>query len=172
MIEPGSLLVAHPNTQGKIFTRSVILITEHHVGGTVGLVLNKHSSFGLDSVMASHHIDYSGSDPVYLGGPTNSRALCVLHEEPRSGNVMSVGPWWISSDRAMLHELGQGLIAGPWRVIAGVSSWAQSQLAAEIEQNLWLQCSAHTDLVFGSTGLHQWNRCVEHCASERVREYF
>lgn len=172
LIEPGVLLVACPSVQGKTFNKSVILITEHHAGGTVGLVLNKTSTFTVKDVMHSHQIDYEGVEPVYVGGPVNLRALSVLHEQPRSGNTMAVGQRWVSSDRAMLHELGQGLIEGSWRVFAGVASWAQNQLAREIEQGMWLTVDSTEDLIYTTTGTAQWERCVEACAVSFVAEYF
>ena len=171
IIEPGVLLVAHPRLPGPVFDRSVVLITEHSASGTVGLVINKPSPYRLSEIMSAHGVSYSGSDRIYLGGPVQNRALSILHEEPRSGNVMQVKSWWVSSDHKMLVDLADGEISGCYRAVAGMSGWAPNQLAREIAQDQWLLLPATTERLFGKTHAAQYAQCLDDCAATAMDQY-
>ncbi|EPP28823.1 hypothetical protein CP8484711_1497, partial [Chlamydia psittaci 84-8471/1] len=41
ILEKGSLLLASPDTDQGVFARSVILLCEHSLNGSFGLILNK-----------------------------------------------------------------------------------------------------------------------------------
>lgn len=70
-MERGRLLVAAPLLSDPNFERTVVLIVEHDVDGTVGLVLNRPSSIQAVQAVASWVVVTSLSPPavIFGGGP-------------------------------------------------------------------------------------------------------
>ena len=69
VLEKGSLLIASPDVNGGIFSRSVILVCEHSPNGSFGLILNK--TLEMDSpeeIFTLNHFDESRVR-FFMGGP-------------------------------------------------------------------------------------------------------
>ena len=75
----GNLLIAPPAVKGNFWYKTVILLTEHHNDGSVGIVLNKRSHMSV--VEFGEQLGYDLDLPgfVYLGGPINVKSLSFLH---------------------------------------------------------------------------------------------
>lgn len=174
MNRAGQLLVAHPSQTAQLWRHSVIYITEDHSTGTVGLMLNKASTYSLREIMASKGLDCLSDRTIYTGGPVTPTALVMIHS----------GTWWssntlgvsqevsISSDTFMLEKLAQGDEPLDWRIVCGVSSWAPHQLEDEINRQMWLTCSASRDIIYEWDGDKQWHKAIELCSSEILSQFF
>ena len=74
--ETGVILVAPPMMQDPNFRRSVVLLCEHGVDGSFGLILNQSITLQLaDIAEGMHHYD----GPLCMGGPVQRNTLHVLH---------------------------------------------------------------------------------------------
>lgn len=174
MIQPGQLLVAHPEHKQGFFARSVVLITENHAHGTVGLAINHQSEMIFADVMTSKGIHWPFEDKLYRGGPVNPTALvCVHTSEWYSSNTLQVsGDFAISSDHLMTEKMSMGNTPSQYRFVSGISGWAPGQLEHEMRRGSWLTCWATPELVFGFTGDQQWRKSIDCCAREAVQSYF
>lgn len=175
----GKLLVAHPRLNSSHFHKSVVLITEDHHNGSVGLVLNKPSTYSLREIMDSKGYDCLEDRIVYVGGPVNSTALVLIHTDTwYSSNTMVVKPSIaISSDNLMIEKLAMGDFPMQWRFVCGVSGWAPGQLEAEIKgthgrEPGWLVCDANEDIIYKWDGEKQWHKALECCSQEMLAQYF
>ena len=178
----GQLLVAHPRLTGGPFSRSVVLITEDHAHGSVGLILNKPTDFSLRQIMQSKGYECLQDRMVYLGGPVNSSALIMIHSDTwYSTNTMTVSPGVaISSDTLMIEKVAMGDYPRDWRFVCGISGWSKGQLRAEIDGSgpyasrgpSWLTCSAEPDLIHRWDGEKQWHKALELCSQEMMNQYF
>jgi putative transcriptional regulator len=176
----GKLLVAHPRQTQSPFYRSVVLVTEDHDHGSVGLVLNKPTDFTLKQVMESKGYDCLADRMVYQGGPVNQSALVMIHSDTwYSSNTMTVKSTVasISSDNLMIEKLAMGDYPQNWRFVCGVSGWAPGQLEAEIRGTMgydpsWLVCEANEDIIYKWDGEKQWHKALELCSSEMLAQYF
>lgn len=178
----GKLLVAHPRLTSSPFNRSVVLITEDHQNGSVGLILNKATDFSLRQVMEQKGYDCLMDRMVYLGGPVNSSALVMIHSDTwYSSNTMVVKPGVaISSDNLMIEKVAMGDYPGRWRFVCGISGWAKGQLHAEIAGTgpyslkgpSWLTVDADEDIIFKYDGEKQWHKAVELCSQTMMNQYF
>lgn len=178
----GKILVAHPRLQGSPFHRSVVLVTEDHANGSVGLILNKPTDFSLRQVMESKGYDCLVDRVVYLGGPVNSSALVLIHDDHwYSSNTYRVKPGIsISSDTLMIEKIAMGDYPKSWRFVCGISGWSKGQLAAEIEGSgpfaargpSWLVCEANQSLIHKWDGEKQWHKALELCSQEMMNQYF
>jgi putative transcriptional regulator len=175
----GKLLVAHPKLEGKPFQKSVVLITEDHQNGSVGLILNKHTEYSLQQIMHSKGFECEQDKMVYLGGPVNSSALVMIHTDTwYSSNTMTIKPGIaISSDNFMIEKLSHGDYPLNWRFVVGVCGWAPGQLRNEISgvhkgYPSWLVCDANEDIIHKWDGEKQWHKALELCSSEMLAQYF
>lgn len=175
MVKTSDILVATPRLEQTIFCQSVILITEHHSRGTVGIKLN-HTSPDLTLQWIFHNkgIDYSGhNNTVYDGGPLNKNSLIMLHTDDwYSSNTMAVGRGLsISSDELMMDKIAMQNVPLRFRCFTGYSGWAPGQLAREIDQSRWLTCTLDTEEIFSTTGPTMWSKAIDTCASQTIDKY-
>lgn len=137
----GRLLVALPALQDPNFDRTVVLLVDHDLGGTLGVVLNRPSTLPL----ADHAGEWlpAAAPPtrVFVGGPVQQdRGLALA--------------WWLPGvepdpairrvlDRAGLIDLDDdadkiGSRVSGLRVFAGCAGWGPGQLAAELFEQAWI----------------------------------
>ena len=178
----GKLLVAHPRLQGTPFNRSVVLVTEDHANGSVGLILNKPTDFSLSQIMQSKGYECLEDRMVYLGGPVNSSALVLVHTDTwYSSNTYVVKPGIsISSDTLMIEKIAMGDYPSQWRFVCGISGWGKGQLRDEVNGTgafatrgpNWLVCDADPQLIHSWDGEKQWHKALELCSQEMMNQYF
>jgi putative transcriptional regulator len=160
----------------------VIFVTEDHDNGSVGLILNKPTTFSLKQVLESKGYDCLVDKMVYMGGPVNSSALVMIHSDTwYSSNTMVVRPGVsISSDNLMVEKIAMGDYPPRWRFVCGISGWGKGQLRAEIEGRgpfaaqgpSWLTVEANDDIIFRYDGEKQWHKAVELCSQTMMNQFF
>jgi putative transcriptional regulator len=171
----GNLLIAPPAVKGNFWYKTVVLITEHHNQGSVGLVLNKRSQMSVSEFgeQLGFQIDIPGF--VYLGGPLNVKSLSFLHSnEWSSKNTMRINDEFsLSSADDILPRMAMGDRPEYWRLFLGMCGWANGQLAGEIKgsppnrkETSWCLSSASQDLVFGSDNKDQWCNALDRSGLE------
>jgi len=172
----GKLLVAHPNLKEGIFARSVILIYQDDPqNGTLGLMLNKPTTWKLRTLLEEKNMSYEGSEYIYKGGPVNENAIIMLHEDNwYCSNTTQVGNGLaMTSDILMMEKLSMQNKPVTWRMFAGMCGWAPSQLIRELSSpNGWLTCDINDSIVFDKDGERQWNSAVQMCATQKIDSYF
>lgn len=170
----GNLLIAPPSVKGNFWYKTVIMITEHHSAGSVGLVLNKRSDLSLASFgdQLGYELDMPGF--VYHGGPTNSKSLTLLHTpEWTCKNTLRIHEdFAISSADDILPRLAAGDCPEQWRIFLGMAGWAPKQLLNEIkgahpyEKSSWCTANSDLELVFGSDNKDQWCNALDRSGQE------
>ncbi|MFL2800193.1 MAG: YqgE/AlgH family protein, partial [Paracoccaceae bacterium] len=80
----GKLLISSPAIAGDLFDKSVILICEHDVNGTMGFIINKPLiDINVGAIWANLGYEEknlcSASEDVFMGGPLASNAMFVIH---------------------------------------------------------------------------------------------
>jgi putative transcriptional regulator len=171
----GKILVSHPNLDSGIFSKSVILLTEHHNAGSVGFILNKPCNIDLGKLMSDRGIAWHSGDALYTGGPLNTSSLVMIHTDDfNSQSTMHLpGGFAVSGDELMIEKIVMGNRPNAFRFFTGVCSWAPGQLMNEIQHNKsWLTATPNDAMLFNSTGLKQWRRALNLVASETTAQYF
>jgi putative transcriptional regulator len=144
----GQLLIASPAIFDPNFRRTVVFVTAHTDEGAVGLILNRRSEATVGDAV-SELVPLTGAEErVFVGGPVNPGGVAVLAEFEDAGEagVHVVGD-------VGYVALGAALEDGPpalrrLRVFAGVASWGEGQLDAELEREDWYVQPAEVDEVF------------------------
>lgn len=142
----GKLLISEPFLCDEIFGRSVILLVDHTLDGSMGLVLNKPLPLHLNDVL-SEFKDVEDI-PIYKGGPLSTDTLFYLHTLKDVADSLNIGKgFYLNGDfNAIRRYILEGNeIAGKIRFFLGYSGWEHEQLHKEIEENTWLIGSADFD---------------------------
>ena len=143
-MKPGALLISQPFLGDPNFERPVVLLCRHaSAEGSFGLVLNRAANLVLGDVLELPLGDVSPAAPLplHLGGPVQPNTLHYLHQRPDLPDATDLGQrtYWGGDFDALLGLLQTGAV-GPAdvRLYAGYSGWGVGQLAAEIEQKVWI----------------------------------
>ena len=171
----GNLIIAPPAVKGNFWHKTVIMITEHHGQGSVGLVLNKRSQMSIVEFgeQLGHQLDVPGF--VYLGGPVNVKSLSFLHSNDWTcKNTMQINDEFsISSADDILPRLAMGDRPEQWRLFLGMCGWSPGQLVGEIKgqepwnkETSWCLASADHELVYESDAKDQWCNALDRSGLE------
>ena len=171
----GNLLIAPPAVKNSFWQKSVIMVTEDHAHGSVGVIINKRSNVSVVEFakQLGFVVDLPGF--VYIGGPVNSKNLSFLHtNEWRCNNTLRINEHFsLSSSHEMVPRMAAGDVPEKWRIILGVAGWAPGQLNGELEgtapfkhENSWCVTKSNIELVFGNDNNEQWCNAIDQSAQE------
>ena len=157
----GCVLISGPFMHDDYFTRSVVLITEHHEEGTVGFVLNNFAPRRLE-VAVEQETEIKGL--ISIGGPVEPQMLCFLHTagnvipdaEHVTGNIFSGGNF-----REVKKMLKNGTLDySQFRFFMGYAGWSIGQLEDEIAENSWVLAGHIPDELLFSPNKNLWTLAV------------
>ena len=183
MSRRGKILIANPAMpKTNPFYKSVIyLYVDDASTGSVGLVLNKPSGIPVQKVFYDNKATYPPPEKsVYMGGPVNPNAICILHtDEWQSQNTMVAGNnLLVSSDQLMFLKMSQGNEPVHWRITIGISSWSPGQLDMELagqfpynNAHKWLTATPTESILFEYDGEEQWSKALELCSKQTIDQW-
>src|ERR1041384_6270534 len=85
----GRLLIAEPYLTDPNFARTVILITEHGEGGTIGFALNRPTELTLGDILPDA---YTEKLNIFHGGPVQVDTLHMIHRAPGQLGGIEIAP--------------------------------------------------------------------------------
>ena len=165
--ETGVILVAPPMMQDPNFRRAVVLLCEHGVDGSFGLILNKAITLQLADVAEGMRL-YEG--PLCLGGPVQPQTLHVLHRLGSSvGESIEVieNVFW-GGDFEIIQELieKEKKSASEIRFFLGYAGWSPGQLDMEIEQDGWILTPSDNSIIFPENPETLWTTILRKMGGE------
>lgn len=154
---PGMLMLAAPGMLSDEFARSVVLIVEHNLQHTLGVVLNRRSEIAVANALPQW-IDYVAKpQALYLGGPLGPQAAIGIGVTA-GGTVIEDHPEFTRLANRLVHV---DLRADPtdidghlegMRIFAGYAEWEPGQLDEEIERGDWYVAPALPSDVIAPAG--------------------
>lgn len=154
----GVYLVSHPLLNG-LFSRSVIMLTEHSLNGARGFIVNQPTPNPLMKAFKVHPsiMRAFGSCKVRTGGPVRTEHAEVLHGKPEFGGkrIMSsnfhdvndatlfVGVDLETAAKAVEENLAK---QSEIMFLNGVSTWTAGQLENELKRGTWVAVKAPLSL--------------------------
>lgn len=177
----GKLLIAPPSVKGNFFQKTVVLLTENHSKGSIGVVLNKPSKVTINDFARQNNVILDLPGFVYVGGPVNVKALTMLHTNDWTcNNTLRINEdFSLSSSAEILPSLAMGYIPKQWRMIVGLCGWSPGQLQQELDgvppynrKHSWLTATADLDIVFEHSSQDQWTEAIERSGSEFAQKFF
>lgn len=159
----GRLLISEPFLQNAYFQRSVVLLVEHNVQGSMGFVLNKKTTLWVNDFFDG--FDDVPRIPVYLGGPVLADRLFFIHS---LGNIIpdsiriNDNLYFDGDFRALRRYLLSGKpVNGNIKFFLGYSGWTENQLDGEIEQDSWLVSHSSNGNLMLAEDESFWKHSVE-----------
>lgn len=158
-------LVAKPQVKGPFFQRSVVLVTPHGKGATIGLILNRPTDKPLARPDGDPLPPSAAAQKLYIGGPLDRhRTVFLIRSQApvAAGLELADGVYLSESSEVLEEALAAGLPGTELRVFKGYSGWVKGQLENEIKRDDWLVVPVQVDLIFADPkGL--WERLmIEH----------
>lgn len=141
--DKGKILLSEPLLPDPFFKRSVVLLVEHDEEGSLGFVLNKTVSVGVNELLE----DFPEIDAeVYWGGPVNRNHLFYMHTKGdllKGSKEILPGLYW-GGDFEELKQLIEmnRMSTKDVRFFAGYSGWGKGQLIKELNEKSWIIAKA------------------------------
>lgn len=160
------MLVARPFMADYFFKRSVILLVEQQLEGTIGFVANKPTEINLGEVMD----DLKGvSWPVYNGGPVFRDQLFFIHrhhQDIRESQSIGNGLYWGGNYNDMIGVVRDKLAnQNSIKFFIGYSGWGKGQLQDELENNSWFIQYADDKLLMMNGSVNLWGKALKNMGS-------
>lgn len=155
----GRLLVATPLLVDPNFDRTVVLVLDHDEDGTLGVVVNRPTTVGVNDVLPAW-TNLSVDPPVvFQGGPVAlDSALGIASvlgsSEPLGWRRVYGGIGLVDLD-APPEVLAAELSA--FRVFAGYAGWSAGQLEGELAQGAWYVVDSEPDDPFTPDPTSLWH---------------
>jgi len=171
-LDPGVMLVADRNLVGSYFENAVVLLLQHDEQGSIGLVVNRRTSFRLDQLLPELPRVKNSGHAIYLGGPVSSDTLLMLmrHEKTAPGITPLMDGVSFSLEREVLEALVQHRKPSrDLRVYAGYTGWARGQLANELAVGAWHVIRAEAAMIFHENPDDLWEELIDRLDPPGIR---
>lgn len=145
--EPGSLLVAAPGMVSADFVRGVVLVLEHGIGGTLGIILNRRSETAVVNVLPEWQSLAAKPQALYIGGPVGPQTGVAVGVTANGVDIAAQPRFTRLANRLVqidlnAHPLEVAAQLDAVRIFVGTSQWAPGQLDEEIERGDWFVAPA------------------------------
>ncbi|MDN3664091.1 YqgE/AlgH family protein [Algibacter miyuki] len=135
----GDLLIAEPAIIGDVsFNRSIVLLADHTIEGSIGFILNKPLEYTINDLIPEVHANFT----VYNGGPVEQDNLYFIHKIPHlipDSIEISLGIYWGGDFNKVAELIADNTInENDIKFFLGYSGWATNQLAGELKSNSWV----------------------------------
>jgi putative transcriptional regulator len=163
----GQLLVATPELNGPVFSRTVVYVVRHDArSGAMGLIVNRR----LGDVPMAVLLEQSGlpgngvkgSVTLHVGGPVEQTRIFVLHTDDYAGTdtVKVAAGVAITTDASILRSIVEGKGPRRARFTLGYAGWAPGQLEAEMAAGYWIVVPSDDAILFDEVDDTKWDRAM------------
>lgn len=157
----GTFLIASPEIESGIFYRSVILICEHTLSGSLGLIINKEIDFELgESIieledLANPHVE------LRAGGPVQMNQMLVLHSKEHEPSTPIIKGVFLGGDFEFLQDALLDPDGAHVRLLFGYASWSAGQLEREFLNGQWFVCQGSAKHIFETPVEIVWRKVLQ-----------
>jgi putative transcriptional regulator len=160
----GFFLVASEEMQDPRFREAVILVTPHHRGEVVGVVVNKPTGTAVSKLFPQSELKDEHSRQLYFGGPLSGKSLLFLvrsDKQPKASLRIFDDVFLSADSKALQQVLRQpGPVAG-LRIFYGYAGWKKGQLLAEVEEGHWQLREADKEILFDTEPDRIWRKLLD-----------
>ncbi|MBS0628434.1 MAG: YqgE/AlgH family protein [Verrucomicrobia bacterium] len=157
-IAKGSLLIASPDIDAGLYFRSVILLCEHNVTGSFGLILNKPLDVELPEEIINIKNLVNPNVSIRAGGPSHPNQMMLLHanETLEDQTLQICDHVFLGGDLEFLQRSIEEPDGSPIRLCFGYCAWGPSQLEKELLTGQWFLYQATQEHVFHTPPEKLW----------------
>jgi putative transcriptional regulator len=163
----GDFLIACKGLRDPNFFKTVVLMVEDGPQGSMGLIVNRPSSFLVAHALSEHFKIPETKDLVYVGGPVEPTALFILHTFPDLEDESSkvIPGIFVGSSADSFATIVNNAVEGgndsQFRIFSGCAGWAPGQLDSEIKRGDWCRQPATTELILHEDPYAVWDVLLE-----------
>ena len=157
----GTLLVASPEIESGIFHRSVVLLCEHNLSGSLGFILNKEIDFELGENIIELEDLSNPNVKLRAGGPAQMNQMLVLHDQETDQATSIIKGVSLGGDLEFLQEALLDPEGPKIRLLFGYSTWAAGQLEKEFLNGQWFICKGSEKYVFETPVEEIWRSVLK-----------
>ncbi|MCH9633425.1 MAG: hypothetical protein S4CHLAM7_01500 [Chlamydiae bacterium] len=157
----GSFLVASPDIEEGIFFRSIVILCEHSLSGSFGLILNKNIEFEDGEYLIEVEDLANPNVELLAGGPLQMNQMMVIHSQSSDNSIKLLDHVYLGGDleflqNTLLDEQGPAV-----RLIFGYTSWSSGQLEKEFLNGQWFVCPGSFKHVFETNPETMWQSVLK-----------
>jgi putative transcriptional regulator len=156
----GKLLIAERHLLDPNFSRTVVLLLDHDEESSLGLVVNRPTSFAAARLLPQVEALAERGERIFIGGPVGAEQVWVLSRGAAPDGVEVVPGVWFTTSAAALDQLAASADT-EFRVFGGYAGWGAGQLAGEIERGDWRVLPATEALIFSPNPERLWQQLYE-----------
>ncbi|MCH9632454.1 MAG: hypothetical protein S4CHLAM6_07900 [Chlamydiae bacterium] len=157
----GTFLIASPEIESGIFHRSVILLCDHNLSGSLGLIINKDIDFEVGENIIELEDLSNPNVELRAGGPTQMNQMLVLHDNAIEHSTSIVEGLSLGGDLEFLQEALLDSEGPKIRLLFGYSTWAAGQLEKEFLNGQWFVCKGCARHVFETDVENIWREVLK-----------
>lgn len=157
-LSQGTLLVASPDTEPGLYSRSVVLVCEHTKAGSFGLVINKPFKVEMpEDILSSEDLN-NPKVGLRLGGKLQQNQMMLLHNcKSTSTQTLNVcEDIYLGGDLNFLQESLANDVCEHLFLCFGYTGWTIGELEKEFLSGLWYLYPGSKDLVFNTPPEKLW----------------
>jgi putative transcriptional regulator len=149
-IEKGTFLIASPEIEEGLFFRSVVLICEHNMNGSFGLVINKPIELDLPEELLSVENMENPHIQFRAGGPVQTNQMMLLHTENNiPDHTLNVCPGVFLGGNLEFLQQAMEEKEGPFiHLCFGYCGWGGGHLEKEFMNGHWFLSPASKHTIF------------------------
>ncbi|MDC4223137.1 MAG: YqgE/AlgH family protein [Candidatus Manganitrophus sp.] len=153
------------------FSKTVVLITQHGPGGSVGVVINRPTRTPLSRAFPKIEKFEKRPDTLFIGGPVQREVTILLlrTEKPPEAAVPVFEKVYVAPPVETLTDLlSHDDSKDPFRVYSGYAGWAPGQLQGEIDRGDWRVLPGDADLLFQEETGSIWEEMFRRSSQQLV----
>ena len=156
------ILIAHPQLQDALYGSTILFAKPMPDGSSLGFILNKPTPVTLGQLFPRDGPSQKVVEPVFLGGPVETRMIVALverHDSPGAGSIRLAPDLFLAVHRETVERI---IESNPRhaRFYAGVVVWRPGELDEELERGFWFEMEPDAQLVFSKKTDGLWQELV------------
>jgi putative transcriptional regulator len=162
-VEKGSLLIASPDIEKGVYTRSVVLVCEHTSAGSFGLIINKPFNYELPIELQSIESINNPKLQLRIGGNMQPSQMMLLHSSPQNQDqtLKILDNVYLGGDVQFLGDILSHENSPDIFLCFGYTGWTIGELDKELAQNMWFPYPGSFELIFRSSPEKLWQSTLQ-----------
>lgn len=158
VLDKGTLLVASPDIHGALFSKGVVLLVEHSLSGSFGVLINKAVEVELGDEMLSMEDLANKHIELRAGGPLQANQMMILHGpcEYAHQSVEILPGTFLGGDLDFLQKALNDENGPPIRLFFGYTGWPAGLLEREFLNGEWMACRGNSHYIFETPAEQIW----------------
>ncbi|MBI5102467.1 MAG: YqgE/AlgH family protein [Nitrospirae bacterium] len=159
----GKILIAVPGLDDPNFRHAVVLVCDHSVEGTFGIIVNRVLMNSFKPMLKAFDLKESSVDmPIHFGGPVRPEQGYVIYSpfDRKYGPMKITKTLAVTTSKEILHDIAAGRGPKKYFFALGFAGWTARQLEEELIMDSWLVAPVAPDLIFSLPVNERWKHAA------------